>query len=136
MNLDRPIDAILADLAAAPDAPEPAKGETVSPLAPAPSSWLDYSAPPGDPLEWLRPEPTDPQAEAIRRIVAALREAERQRQAEREQRIRQIVRDHLLLRRLLAEPTPEERRSRPMGPPVEPGSIRTSPHGWYFHKGG
>lgn len=96
MNVPNTASALLAQLTSSATAPEPA--------APSWPSW-STDGPNSDPLFY---EPTDPQAEAIRRIVAALRETERQRQAERESRIRQIVRDHMLLRRLLKAPTPAE----------------------------
>lgn len=97
MNLDRPITEILQELASGPDAPEP------PPLTS--SLWEPYNGP-YDPAYDVTP--LDPQSEAIRRLTAALRAAERERQAEREARIRQIVRDYCLLRRLLAEVTPAE----------------------------
>lgn len=112
MNIPSTASDMLRQLAATPDAPEPPRLTS--------SSWqTDGYTPPADFNPYYdTPLPDHPQAEAIRRITAALREAERERQAAREAKIRALIRDHLLLKKMLAEPTPDER------PPIkecEPG---------------
>lgn len=94
---------LLAALAASPDAPEP--------TPPPPASWPDLDAPARDPnqalAEWLLADapPADAMTEARRRIADAAQAV----RAASEARVRALVRNELLLRRLLASPTDAER---------------------------